>query len=316
MKPRIRPSLTLITALFIILACSLPQAPTATPPPTTELIATVADTATSPPPTVTPIQHQLMPASLPAERSSHAGDHNSSITAYQKKSNGGDRFTFERFERPFNGATMDTYFPELDIIDTFVYQDDTWIYGTIQVVDRAAGKTPFRFAMQLDVNVDGKGDWLVIAHNPPTNPYATDWATEGVQVYFDADDDVGNTTPVQSDAGATSGNGFETLIFDGYGTAGDDPDSAWIRVSPQNGNTVELAVKRSLLGNVEEFLLNMWTGRSCLEPALFDLSDHYTHEQAGAADPEFPVYYPIKAVFELDSSCRMAVGFKIGRAHV
>ena len=36
-----------------------------------------------------------------------------------------------------------------------------------------------------------------------------------------------------------------------------------------------------------------------------------THvHQAGAADSGFPIYYPIKAVYELDNACRMAVGFQ------
>lgn len=56
-------------------------------------------------------------------------------------------------------------------------------------------------------------------------------------------------------------------------------------------------------------MINMWTGHGNLDPAIFDFSDHFTHEQAGAADPGFPNFYPIKSVFELDNSCRMAVGF-------
>jgi len=58
------------------------------------------------------------------------------------------------------------------------------------------------------------------------------------------------------------------------------------------------------------YMVNMWTGHATLDPTLFDYSDHYTHEQAGAADPGLPTFYPIKAVHELDNSCRMAVGFQ------
>jgi hypothetical protein len=73
---------------------------------------------------------------------------------------------------------------------------------------------------------------------------------------------------------------------------------------------VEISVKRSVLGNPEKYLINMWAGTSLLDPALFDLNDHFTHEQAGAADRGYEVYYPIKAVYEVDNSCRMAVGFQ------
>lgn len=304
-----RSSLTIITLIAATLACNLPSSATevpATEPPTappTQLV-TVVDTPTSAPPTEIPIQHTITPVSLPENRSGHAGDYDSSVTANQKKSNGGDRFTFEQFERPFNANTMDVYFPNLDIIDTFVYQDGTWIFGTIQVVDRsAATSSPYRFAMQLDVQVDGKGDYLVMAENPSS----TDWTVTGVQVYFDSNSDVGDLTAMFTDPDAKT-DGFETLLFDQG--KGDDPDAAWARVSPDDPNTVQFALKRSLVGNPPLYMVNMWTGHATLDPILFDYSDQYTHEQAGAADPGLPTFYPIKAVYEMDNSCRMAVGFQ------
>ncbi len=297
----------LILLIAILSACNLPGSATEIPVtlPPTEPIA-VAETATdAPPPTEPPIQHTTIPVSLPENRSSHAGDYDSSVTANLKKSNGGDRFTFEQFERPFNADTMDVYYPNLDIIDTFVYQDDTWLYGTIQVVDRsAASVSPYRFAMQLDTEADGKGEFLVIA----TNPASTDWTVEGVQVFQDANSDVGDLTAMFTDEDATTGDGFEKLIFDQG--KGDDPDVTWVRVSPQNENIVELAIKRSVLDNTFIYMVNMWTGHGNLDPATFDFSDHFTHEQAGAADPAYPVFYPIKSVHEIDNSCRMAVGFQ------
>ena len=77
------------------------------------------------------ILHSTRPVKLPAERINHAGDHDSSQTAASRQASGGDRFTFGKFERPFNANTMDVYFPEMDIIDTFVYQDEQWVYGVI-----------------------------------------------------------------------------------------------------------------------------------------------------------------------------------------
>ena len=298
-------SMAVLSIIASILACNIPGSATETPatqPPATELV-TVVDTAV--PPTEIPIKHQVFPVNLPENRSGHAGDYDSSKTANLKKSNGGDRFTFEQFERPFNANTMDVYYPNLDIIDTFVFQDDTWLYGTIQVVDRsAASVSPYRFAMQLDTEADGKGEFLVLA----SNPSSTDWSVEGVQVFYDANSDVGNLTAMFTDENAATGDGFEKLIFDQG--KGDDPDVAWVRVSPKNANVVELAIKRSVLNNTFIYMVNMWTGHGTLDPALFDFSDHFTHEQAGAADPELPNFYPIKSLFELDNSCRMAVGFQ------
>lgn len=303
MKKNVRSFAAGSVILASILACNTSGA-TITPEaaaPATEVVQVVG---TAGPPTDAPIAHEIVPVALPENRSSHAGDYDSSVTAEQKKSNGGDRFTFERFERPFNANTMDIYFPELDIIDTFVYQDELWVYGTIQVVDRsAASASPYRFAMQVDNEVDGKGDYLVIAANPP----ATDWTTNGVQVYFDSNSDVGDLTAMLTDENSTS-DGFEILIFDQG--KGDDADAAWVRISPNDSNTVEIAVKRAVVGNPARYLVDMWAGHGSLEASLFDYSDHFTHDQAGAADPGFPNFYPIKALYEIDNSCRMAVGFE------
>ena len=295
-----------------ILACSMPS-PT---PDAAEIVPVtgqeaqqpVATAASSPTTSATPtevaIQHHMIPGDLPTERSNHAGDYDSSTSAGRKSSAGGDRFTFGRFERPFSANTMDTYYPNLDIVDTFVFQDETWIYGTIAIKEvNANNSSESKYALELDLDRDGKGDWLVIA----LTPSSTEWAVDGVRVFEDTNNDVGSLHAMYTDENATS-DGFETLVFDQV--TGDDPDAAWARISPSDPNTIELAVKRSVLDNPERYLINMWAGTSLLDPTLFDINDHFTHEQAGAADPGFELYYPIKEVSELDNSCRMAVGFQ------
>lgn len=302
---RSRLIVVVIANFTVTLACT--GSALESPSPQPSVVATlmpVTEVLTNPPPTEILIQHQVFPVNLPESRSGKAGDQDSSVTANQKKSNGGDRFSFEEFERPFNANTMDVYYPNLDIIDTYVFQDEIWIYGTIKVVNRSVVIVePYRLAMQLDIDTDGKGDWLILV----SNPSSTNWTTDGVQAYYDANSDVGNQTPMQADKIVPGGNGFEQIVFDQG--KGDDPDSAWVRVSPNDANTVEIAVKRSFLGDPVAFMVHMWTGHGTLDPAMFDYSDHYSHEQAGAADPSFPFFYPIKTVYELDSSCRIAVGF-------
>ncbi|MBI2330668.1 MAG: hypothetical protein HYU84_00550 [Chloroflexi bacterium] len=119
---------------------------------------------------------------------------------------------------------------------------------------------------------------------------------------------MGAEIPMLTDEGSVvAGDGFETTVFDQG--QGNDPDSAWVRISPNNPNVVEFAIKKSALANPSRFLINMWAGTS-LEPAKFDVNDQFTHEQAGAADSGLSIFYPIKAVAELDNSCRMAVGFQ------
>lgn len=319
---RTKISFLLLTMVVTILACGIPSAGQATEVSATEVPATEAaatqEAATeaavipatgndlagagglSSPET---IQHSVIPVALPSDRSSHAGDYDSSLTAKNKIAAGGDRFTYERFERPFNSNTMDVYFPELDIIDTFVFQDETWIYGTITLAGLDANNAASgKYAIELDLDRDGKGDWLIIASNP-----TGDWSTTGVQVYQDANKDVGNISAMFTDEKAT-GDGFESLVFDQG--VGNDADAAWARISPTDPKSIEISVKRSLLGNPDKYLISMWAGHNLLDPSLFDINDHFTQEAAGAADPGLQLYYPIKEVSELDNSCRMAVGFE------
>jgi len=246
-------------------------------------------------------QSSVVPVSLPNVISGRASDQ---VSASGKPISGGDRFTFGQFERPFNSEKMDIYYPNLDIVDMFVYQDETWIYGIMQLNDlEADASSAAKYALELDTDRDGRGDWLVIV----SKPTSADWTTNSVQVYFDENNDVGNTSAMFTDAGAV-GDGFEKLVFDQG--VGEDPESAWVRISPENPNAVQISIKRSLLGKPQSFMISMWAGHSLLDPALFDLNDLYTHEEAGAANPGFELFYPIKAVSEIDNSCRLAIGFQ------
>jgi hypothetical protein len=159
-----------------------------------------------------------------------------------------------------------------------------------------------KYAMEFDLDLDGRGDVLVIADQPAS----TDWTTDGVQAWFDANHDVGGDAVIKSD-GTTPGDGFEIKVFD-QGT-GNDPDTAWVRISPDDPNTINIAVKLSLFNGDNKYLVGFWAGTDVLDPALFDINDHFTHDQAGEAMVDFEVYYPIKEVSELDNTCRLNVGF-------
>lgn len=287
----LKTTVLMLVMIIFILACGLPSSGS------TEVSSTNVPTQLESP-TEALIEHVLIPVNLPIDRSSNAGDYDSSTGQFP----GGDRFTFGRFERPFNADTMDIYFAEIDIIDTSVFQDETWIYGKIIVKGNETNSLSGKYALELDTDVDGKGDWLVLA----SAPTSTDWTTAGVQVYEDANNDVGNASAMYTDENAIS-DGFEAVIFNQG--KGDDPDSAWVRISTEAQNIIEFSVKRSVLGNPEKYLINMWAGNS-LDPSLFDINDLFTHEQAGAADPGLEIFYPIKGVSEIDNSCRMAVGFQ------
>ncbi len=176
---------------------------------------------------------------------------------------------------------MDTYFPELDITQYEVLQDDTWIFASIVLRSRSAeGALSGTYALEIDNDIDGRGDWLILV----TAPAATEWSVENVQVWQDANKDVGGNDPVYADKNPGFGDGYETKVFDS-GT-GNDADAAWARVSPENQNVVQIAVKAGLVDDDGKYLAGVWSGRT-LDPAMFDFNDKMTAEQAGAAVKSF-----------------------------
>lgn len=302
-------TIILMTVMTVIIsACGLPGASSeATEPAPTESVPT-GSSATEVPAVEEPsIQHTVIPpGNLPEKQSGEAADFDSSKSFEEKTLIGGDRFTFGRFERPFNANTMDVYFSQLDIVNTKVFQDDTWIFASIAFNGlKAASSSSEKYAVEIDDTLNGKGDWLIVGFIPQPG----DWSVDGVQIYQDANHDVGAEIPLLTDESSiNTGDGFETMVFDQG--QGNDPDSAWARISPNDPNVIEFAIKKSALGNPSKFMINMWAGTSLLDPGEFDINDQFTHEQAGAADSELTIFYPIKAVAELDNSCRMAVGFQ------
>ena len=249
--------------------------------------------------------HTNVPGEAPADVSYKSGDQDSSPMADKKRSPGGDRFTFGRFERPFNADTMDVYFPDLDIQDTWLVEDELWIYaGLVLKSTSDDGALRGKYGFEIDSDVDGGGDWLVLVDQPAS----LEWSTSGVHVLFDANEDVGGLPKVNADSPQTVGDGYESVLLDSDN--GDDPDLAWSKVVLQEPVTVQFAIKRSILESDDAYMVGMWAGTDDFDPALFDLNDHYSHEQAGAASPDFEYFYPIKALSELDNACRIPIGFQ------
>jgi len=259
--------------------------------------------ATAPIETSPAVQHSDVPGSLPPSESKTWGDQSTISSVNQARALGGDRFTLGRFERPYNANTMDVYFPQLDIDRVALYPDDpTWVYVIIAMAGSDANKSlTGQYAIQLDLDRNGHGDILVLVENPA----ATSWSTQGVRVYEDTNGDVGGKKIIVSDSAGASGNGFETVLFD-QGT-GKDPNLAWVRNTGDSAS-FEIAFKQSLLDGNKAYTAEVWAGTH-LDPALFDYNDHFTHEQAGAADSTITNFYPIKELSEMDNTCRQAIGF-------
>lgn len=302
MRIKFRP-LTMVLAISIA-ACNIGvEAPTEPAPTAVEVLPTSAPTATEVQPT--PIEHTSIPGEFPEQPSGAVGDQDSSVTAEDHRAPGGDRFTFTRFERPFNSQTMDEYYPYIDIQEGFIFEDAAWIYASLKLKsDEASRELKGRYAVEIDFNLDGGGDWLILV----SNPVSTEWTTDAVQAWFDTNDDVGGEIPTTTDGSPVAEDGYETLEFDAG--VGNDPDLAWARVSPDDPNTVHFAMKKDILQGNKSFLAGFWAGNEDLDPGLFEYSDNFTHDQAGASLTELEYFYPIKELSALDNTCRMAVGFQ------
>ena len=258
-----------------------------------------ANSSTSNPPTPNPA---LAPVSLPVQRLDQASDVNSSENATKKQVSGGDVFVEGLYERPFSANTMDKYFPYVDIVNTQGFKDNTWGFATITLAgDDSNGHLPAQYAVELDLNKDGRGDWLIRA----ADPASTSWTTQGVQAWKDTDGDIGGSIPTIADNKPNGGDGYETLVFDqGKGSL---TDGAWVRIAPNDPKSVQIAFKLSMLGNPKSYAMGSWAGTN-IDPSTFDVNDHMTHIQAGSPNLGDGVY-PIKALAEIDNTCRLAIGF-------
>ena len=297
MIPKAQKYLFWVITIFVFVgsACNLN---TTAPTPTSEPVVATSEPTSTP----VPKQQGVSPVDLPVKHSDQASDNNSSVDAAKKRVPGGDSFVNGLFERPFNANTMDKYFPYLDIVNTQGYLDATWGYATITLSSPDAnGHLSGKYGVELDLNQDGRGDWLIIV----ANPSSTDWSTQGVQAWKDTNGDVGGTVPMVADKATSNGDGYETLVFD-QGKSSDNPDGAWARVSSDT-KTVTLAFKLAMLGNPKSYAMGSWAGTD-LNPAMFDYNDHMTHIQAGDPDPG-SLIYPLKSLSEIDNTCRLAIGF-------
>lgn len=316
-------SFAAVMVLILVLACAIPTGiqlqfdETATPNPAetgeTEPIATsnpdnnssestsepAAEEPTQAAPTAT-LAHSTIPSG-PGTTSSFVTDSSSKNYAAEKQSPIEDFFNL-LFERPFTSETMD-YKGYVDITRGELSVGSPFMYVTIFLEDVPPPDSNAHYGIEIDLDRDGRGDWLVYGRVPA----GTDWTVEGVKVYTDTNNDVGGATPIKGDGVAAGLDGYDSLVFnEGYDNP--DPDVAWVRRNPGNPQQVQLAFKLSVLGTPGDFLWGVWADDGVVNPAQFDYNDHFTLESAGS-----PVQansnYPVKALPLLDNSCRWTYGF-------
>jgi hypothetical protein len=303
-----------VVELVVVIALILTSCTTTSPPSTEESDSLAAGqaaseeaedptpepTATTPPPTPT-VAHVMTPGE-PLGTTVFLSDVNAASSAPNGGVVLGERYETNRFERPFDGPNMN-YLRQIDLTNAAITHDDTWLYFTLTLAGESEqGGYTGSYGIELDLDLDGRGDLLIVAQQPSS----TNWAAEGVQVYSDLNDDVGGVTPLNADAPPPASDGYETLVYDsGFG---DDPDLAWARIQPAEDSAVQIAVKKSLTAGDLAFLWGGWSFGEAPSVAMLDLNDQFSIEQAGSPVID-STYYPLGELAQVDNTCRMYFGF-------
>jgi hypothetical protein len=303
MKHQNRKKFLFVAVVLVItaLACSLPgeqpeQQPTATLASVDESLPEVPVEAEL---DVT-IVHTVFP-SEPAGAAAFASDPSSRALADERRSNA-DSFSVNIYERPFTAEVMD-YQDYLDIVGGVFRTGNPFYYVSINLEGTPPDGSEARYGVEIDLDIDGRGDLFITGVVAPS----TDWVTDGVRVYRDSNEDVGDFNVLRVDPFDPANDGYDELLF-GSGQ-GDDPDLAWIRRSPGDDKVVQLAFKTELLRNDGQFLFSLWSDEGVREPAFLDYHDHFTLEEAGSPAINLDEY-PLKALYSMDNTCRWAFGFE------
>lgn len=263
----------------------------------------VADTPT-PAPTATatplpPVVHQVTPRSPATSPRSFILD-TSSLPYQGQGYTVGDTFSVNHLERPFTAEQM-VYKGYLDISKVNLYRVPPFTVVTFFLEGQLPDQEEPSYAVELDLDKDGRGDLLVMAELPPE----AGWTAEGVRVLRDGDDDVGGARPLQAEAPSPDWNGYEQEIFNSG--RGEDPDLAWIRRDPESPQQVQIAYKEELQGS-QGFLFGVWADQGVQDPARYDFNDQWTLEDAGSPLQDNPAF-PLQELALVDSTCRAWAGF-------
>lgn len=302
---------TLLIALVMLSAalagCSpTPSAPVSTPSmetivrPTELQILTPAPTST-PRMTATPVYIPQPPPSVSPPINSSMTDALTTALAGERRANA-DSFSRGIFERPYTPEDME-YIDYLDIgrVVSLAVSGE-WVFVSIPLAGAPPVESDAHYAVEIDVNTDGRGDWLIFAPAPAS----AEWTQEGLFIFIDSNSDVGGTTPSSPDPVQEDADGFDALIFNQG--SGLDRDAAWIRRDPEDSSIIQIAFKYGLIAYDHRFLWRVIASGNEIDPAMMELNDYFTLEEAGSPLLTSP-HYPIQAIAEIDTTCRWSYGF-------
>lgn len=293
MKNRFTHLLISISLVLIMAACALPSFGASTP-----VLGGPEPGGGDGDESIPPGDGVSAPISYPTDPSTIA----SSVKDETFPTDYGDIYNINLYERPFQ--LDNAYRPDADIVWSFLSDDGEWYYFLTQIVDLnpATGALDSPFGFEIDADLDGRGDYLLWA----SPNFSIDWTNTNVFLSTDTNEDVGNQTPLYSDAPATNASdGYETMLF--AAGVGADPEAVWARQAPLDPTYLQIAVKKSAL-NVVSFLWWAWTDFGVSNGSQMDYNDFYTAAEAGspyASDPNFP----LGALFGMDNTCRAPYNF-------
>jgi hypothetical protein len=291
---------------IVCTSCNYPSAANvATQPPPTLQPTQAPTVLPTVPPTLQPtaIPHVMIPFNaIGKEQTIH--DQVTKSYASQNRAYGGDEYPVGRFERPFDQAMK--YQGYLDIVkSTMVRNDPNFIYIAIQVAEpvSSAQGNPAYFGLEMDLNLDGRSMYMIRGQTPQSE----DWSVEGVDAWKSTAAEQ-PLTLASAGIPVTGALGFDVNLL--KSGVGDDIDLAWIRLRPGAGDTVEIAFKNTIIGGEKgKFIWRPFTDGAPFSEREYDLQVFYSLEQAGSPYKD-ENFYPLKAVYAVDNTCRVASGFE------
>lgn len=294
---------TPVTATNLPMTEPASESVTETQPPTEPASPATTELSTPNP----SIAHELIPSEGITDRAT-SHDHDNALTFQTKNVRSGDEYFKNDLERPFTANEME-YLPALDIVNFSINSDDDFYYIRISLVDlneSSQSLTGF-YGVEIDRNADGRAELLLAARPSYTEQFSAD----NVVVYMDVNGDVGGTKINRPDD--YQSDGFETVVFDlSRDVHPSDLDFAWVRQTVDGTfPAIEFAFKKWIFSDGREaFMWSTDASGSELNPATFYWHDFIAVEDAGAANVEDP-NYPVKALSEFDSTCRVPLGVNV-----
>src|SRR5574341_2125805 len=174
-QQKLYPLLFITVLLVAALSCNLPSnAPASQSNPSSTSLAPIVPPApeSSSAAPAAAITHLMKPSESASASGKLVYDVDSSGTGSEGRAPYGDSYSINRFERPF--LQNMTYVPDLDIATYTVSSDSHFWYVSIALTGTDPNDTlGINYGVELDVDHDGFGDYIIWTHPP----YTTNWDT-------------------------------------------------------------------------------------------------------------------------------------------